>query len=108
MAAKGIEMRIVTGDTDTYIVTCGLEEATSHSIVAITGPDVNLFVLLIALAPKESSIYFIKLEEIKVEAKLFCIRKLPKELSFTQTILLRHEFSDCDISSLIYRKTKQL
>ncbi|GBM04879.1 hypothetical protein AVEN_252825-1 [Araneus ventricosus] len=34
MAPKGIE---TTGDSDTYIVRCGLEKAISHSIVAITG-----------------------------------------------------------------------
>ncbi|GBM61775.1 hypothetical protein AVEN_18339-1 [Araneus ventricosus] len=37
MAAEGIETRAATGNADTYIVRCGLEKATSHPIVAITG-----------------------------------------------------------------------
>ncbi|GBN17070.1 hypothetical protein AVEN_192875-1 [Araneus ventricosus] len=42
----------------------------------------------------------------KVEAKIFSTRKLQKELSFAQTILLLHVFSGCDTTSAIYRKSK--
>ncbi|GBM66045.1 hypothetical protein AVEN_181123-1 [Araneus ventricosus] len=67
MAAKGIEMRVATGDADTYIVRCGLEKVISHSIVAITRQDVDLVVLLIDLTPPESNIYFMKPGKGKVE-----------------------------------------
>ncbi|GBN97771.1 hypothetical protein AVEN_204615-1 [Araneus ventricosus] len=105
MAAEGIETRVPTGDADTYIARCGLEKATSHPIVAITGPDVDQVVLVIALAPLESNIYFMKNGKRKVEAKLFSTGKLQKELSFPETILLLHAFSDLDITSAIYRKS---
>ncbi|GBN24588.1 hypothetical protein AVEN_59172-1 [Araneus ventricosus] len=108
MAAKRIETRFTAGDADTYIVRCGLEKAISHPIVAITGQDVDIFVLLIALAPPESDIYFMKPDKENVEAKFFPTRKLQKELSFPQTILLLHAFSGCDITSSIYRKIKAL
>ncbi|GBM02244.1 hypothetical protein AVEN_108799-1 [Araneus ventricosus] len=39
MAAKGTEMRVTTGDADTYTVRCGLEKVISHPIIAITGQD---------------------------------------------------------------------
>ncbi|GBM69808.1 hypothetical protein AVEN_201839-1 [Araneus ventricosus] len=108
MASEGIETRVATGDSDTYIVRSGLEKAISHPIVFITGQDVDLVVLLIALAPPESNIYFMKSGKRKVEAKLFTTRKLQKELSFPQIILLFHAFNGCDITSAIYRKSKAL
>ncbi|GBM48788.1 hypothetical protein AVEN_175708-1 [Araneus ventricosus] len=106
MVAKGFETRVATGDADTYNVRRGLEKAISHPIVSITGQDIDLVGLLIALAQPESSIYFMKPCKGKVEDKLFSARKLQKELSFAQTILLLHAFSGCDITSTIYRKSK--
>ncbi|GBM16123.1 hypothetical protein AVEN_163144-1 [Araneus ventricosus] len=106
MASEGIEMRVATGDS--YIVRCGLEKAISHPIVVITGQDVDLVALLIALTPPESNIYFMKSGKRKVEAKLFSTRKLQKELSFPETILLLHAFSGCETTSGIYRKIKAL
>ncbi|GBN58786.1 hypothetical protein AVEN_181810-1 [Araneus ventricosus] len=105
MASKGIKTRVATGDAETYIVRFGLEKATSHPIVAIRGKDEDLIVLQIALAPTESNIYFMKPGKRKVEAKLFSIRKLQKELYFPQTILLLHAFSNCDLTSA--RKSKE-
>ncbi|GBO18528.1 hypothetical protein AVEN_70393-1 [Araneus ventricosus] len=80
MAAKGTEMRFATEDADTYIRRSGLEKATSHP----KGKGVDLVVLLIALAPPESNIYFMKLGKGKVEAKLFFTRKLQKEFFLTK------------------------
>ncbi|GBM49576.1 hypothetical protein AVEN_186680-1 [Araneus ventricosus] len=72
------------------------------------GKDVDLVVLLIVLAPPESNIYFMKPGKGKVEAKLFLTRKLQKELSFAQTIILLHAFRGCDITPDIYGKSKAL
>ncbi|GBO41379.1 hypothetical protein AVEN_31033-1 [Araneus ventricosus] len=108
MTAKGIETRVATGDADTYIVRCGLEKATSHPIVAITAQDVDLVVLLIALALPESNIYLMKPGKRKVEAKLFSTRKLQKEPSFPQTILFFHAFNGGDVTSAVYRKRKAI
>ncbi|GBN13758.1 hypothetical protein AVEN_163294-1 [Araneus ventricosus] len=82
MAAKGIETRVATEDADAYIVRCALEKATSHPIVVRTGQNVDIVVSLIALAPPENNIYFMKPGKVKVEAKLFSTRKYKKELSF--------------------------
>ncbi|GBM75583.1 hypothetical protein AVEN_259485-1 [Araneus ventricosus] len=101
MILKGTEARVATGDADTYIVRSGLEKATSH-------PKEVLVVLLIALAPPDCNIYLKKPGKGKVEAKLFFTRKLQKELSFAQTILLLHAFRGCDITPDIYRKRKVL
>ncbi|GBN03383.1 hypothetical protein AVEN_6112-1 [Araneus ventricosus] len=78
MTSKGIETRVAKGDADTYIVRCGLEKPTSHPTVAIIGEDVDLIVILIALAPAESDMYFMKPGKGKVEAKIFSTRKLQK------------------------------
>ncbi|GBM19719.1 hypothetical protein AVEN_874-1 [Araneus ventricosus] len=106
MAAEEIETRVAAGDVDTYNVRCGLEKAISHSIVATTGQDVDIIVLLVALALPESNIYFMKPGKRKVEAKLFSTRKLQKELSHAQTIFLLHAFSGYDITSAIYRTSR--
>ncbi|GBL83316.1 hypothetical protein AVEN_110639-1 [Araneus ventricosus] len=104
MTAKGTETRVATGDADTYIVISVLEKSNFSS----QGKDVDLVVLLIALAPPESNIYFMKPGKGKVEAKLFFTRKLQKELSFVQTILLLHGFLGCHITPDIYRKSRAL
>ncbi|GBM60035.1 hypothetical protein AVEN_147598-1 [Araneus ventricosus] len=106
MASKEIEIRVTEGDASTYIERNGLEKATSHPTVAIIGEDIDLIVILIALAPAESDIYFTKPGMGTVEAKIISTRKLQKELSFSQTILLLHAFSGCDTTSAIYRKSK--
>ncbi|GBM47496.1 hypothetical protein AVEN_79626-1 [Araneus ventricosus] len=106
MAAKGIETRVTTGDADTYIVRYGLEKAISHPIVVVRGKDIDPIVLLITLAPAESNNYFMKPGKGKVKAKFFFTRKLQKEFSSTQTILLSHAFSGCNITPAIYRKSK--
>ncbi|GBM25886.1 hypothetical protein AVEN_94335-1 [Araneus ventricosus] len=103
MAAKGIQTRVSTGDADTYIVRSGLEKATFHP-----KGKTDLVVLLTALAPPESNIYFLKPVKGKVETKLFFTRKLQKEFYFAQTILLLHAFSRCDITPATYRKSKAL
>ncbi|GBM10666.1 hypothetical protein AVEN_7937-1 [Araneus ventricosus] len=108
MTSKGIETRVSKGDADTYIVRCGLEKETSYPTVAIIGEDVDLIVILIALAPAESDIYFMKPGKGKVEAKTFSTRKLQKELSFAQTILLLHAFSGCDTMSAFIEKAKRV
>ncbi|GBO34973.1 hypothetical protein AVEN_15811-1 [Araneus ventricosus] len=100
IAAKGIETRVATGDADTYIRRYG-------SNFSSQGEDVDLVALLIALEPPESNIYFMKPGKGKVEANFFFTRKLQKEFSFTQTILLLHTFSGCDITPAIYRKCKR-
>ncbi|GBN80368.1 hypothetical protein AVEN_190500-1 [Araneus ventricosus] len=99
MTSKGIQTRVAKGDADSYIVRCLLEKATSHPTVAIIGEDVDLIVILIASAPPESDIYFMKPGKGKVEAKIFSTRNLQKELPFAQTILLLHAFSGCDTTS---------
>ncbi|GBM94661.1 hypothetical protein AVEN_43893-1 [Araneus ventricosus] len=106
MAAEGIEMRVATGDSDTYIVRCGLEKAILHPFVVITGQNVDLVVLPIALAPPESNIYFMKSDKRKVEAKLFPTRKLQKELSFPQTFLLLHAFSGAMVLLALSKTTQ--
>ncbi|GBM41004.1 hypothetical protein AVEN_237132-1 [Araneus ventricosus] len=74
--------KIAKGDADTYIVRCGLEKATSHPSVAIVDEDVDLIMILIALAPEESDIYFMKPGKGKVEAKIFSTRKQAKRIFF--------------------------
>ncbi|GBM86157.1 hypothetical protein AVEN_45493-1 [Araneus ventricosus] len=102
MDAKGTETRVATGDADTYVIWVRESNFSSQ------GKDVDLVVLLIALAPPEDNIYFIKPGKGKVEAKLFFTRKPQKELSFALTILLLHAFRGCDITPDIYRKSKAL
>ncbi|KAJ8874720.1 hypothetical protein PR048_025586 [Dryococelus australis] len=51
--ARRIEASTATGNTDGSIVRCGLNKVTSHSSVVVTGEDVDLLVLLTALAPPD-------------------------------------------------------
>ena len=107
MVMRGIEARIANGDADSVIVRCASEKAVSHQTVIIIGEDVDLVVLLIALASAENDIYFLKPGKGNVEAKLFSTRKL-KELPFSEVILFLHAFSGCDTTSAIYKKSKAI
>ncbi|GBM67168.1 hypothetical protein AVEN_218077-1 [Araneus ventricosus] len=82
MTSKGIETRVAKGDADTYIVRCGLEKATSHPTVAKIGENVDLIVILIAVAPAECDIYFMKPGKGKVEAKIFFYKKAAERTFF--------------------------
>lgn len=57
-------------DADTLIVTMAIEIASSNQVV-IVGEGIELFVLLTALAPPESNIYFVKPGKGKTDRKVY-------------------------------------
>ena len=73
--------------------------------VAVIGEDVDLLVLLIALAPPATNILFVKPGRGKVESRTYSSLELQK-IDFAANILFIHEFSGCDTTSSIFRKGK--
>ena len=107
MVGGGTEARIATSDADSVIVRCALEKAASHKTLMIIGEDLNLAVLLIALASAEN-ISFLKPGKGNMEGKQFSSRKL-KEFSSSEIILFLHAFSWRGVTSTMYtnKKAKQ-
>ena len=106
MITEGIEVRQAEADADTKIVSCGVEKAAFNENVAVIGEDVDLLVLLTALAPPESNILFVKPGRGKVESRMYSSLELQKP-DFAESILFIHGFSGCDTISSIFRKARQ-
>lgn len=76
----------------------------THPMVAIVGEDVGLVALLMALAPPEKAIFFIKPRRENVETKN--LRPMSYNLAHFLFLLLLHSFSDCDTNSAVFRMSK--
>lgn len=68
----------------------------------IVGEDIDLLVLLIALAPQERNIYFLKPGKGKAERKIYCSRTLQSHGGLRDRILFGHAFSGCDTTSCLF------
>lgn len=73
-------------------------------MVAIVGEDVGLVALLIALAPPEKAIFFIKPRRGNVETKHFF--PMSYNLAHFLFLLLLHSFSGCHRNSAVFRMSK--
>lgn len=83
MTADGIEVRQANADADTTIIRVVMEKAKCSCSTVVIGEDVDLLVLLIALAPKEREIKFFKAGKGNEESKTYSSKKL-QELDFAK------------------------
>lgn len=69
LEVEGFTVKQATDNANTFIVTTAIEVSSSEEAVVV-GEDVDLLVLLTALAPQERNIYFLKLGKGKAEQDL--------------------------------------
>lgn len=95
---QGVEVKQAQDDADTLIVTTAIELSLTAQVV-IVGEDIDLLVLLTALAPQERNIYFMKSGTGKIERKIYSSHLLQSQKGFQNMILFAHAFSGCDTTS---------
>lgn len=91
LAARGIECTKVKEDADSSIIR-GMLQNRSHSNVAIVGEDIDLLVLLVALTPRGTNVFYMKARWGSTEDRLYSSQDL-QALSFNQYLLFVHSFS---------------
>lgn len=93
-------------DADTLIVTTAMELCKKHDSVVIVGEDVDLLIILNAIAKKQQkNIYFMKPGKGKSPIRLYSSDSLQKS-ALTRYILFCHAFTGCDTTSAIFNKGK--
>lgn len=100
---EGFVVKQTTEDADTLIVTTTIDISVTDEVVVI-GEDIDLLVLLIALAPEERNIHFLKPEKGKIHRRIYYSRYLQSADGLRDKILFAHAFSGCDTTSCLYQK----
>lgn len=105
MTAKGIEVKQATEDADVMIVHTAISKAAEYDSVIITGEDVDLLVLLTALAStSHKNIYFEKSGRGNAPSLLYSAASCKID---PQDILFLHAVSGCDTTSTPFGQGKK-
>lgn len=94
------------GDADTLIVNTAIEVAKSGELTAVVGDDIDLLVLLTALTPPETEIFFLKPGRGRIPTTLYSSHSLNNNAVLKDHILFLHAFSGCDSTSALFGKGK--
>lgn len=62
---------IATADTDTSLVNCAIVKTLTNPTVAVVGEYIDLLVVITALSPPTSNIFFTKPGEEEIETGIF-------------------------------------
>src|SRR5690606_18969032 len=72
----GIKATTARDDADALIIRRALSASDEHLQVAVVGQDVDLLVILIALAPEQKNIFFIKESSGTVKRRIYSSKML--------------------------------
>lgn len=104
LMASGVEATVALGDADVPIIQCALNKYAGEPVVVV-GEDTDLLVILVALTPSTSKLFFLKPGRGSADNKLYCSQDI-QHLSFSGSLLFIHSFSGCDTTSAIYNRSK--
>ncbi|KAL7289552.1 hypothetical protein TKK_0016524 [Trichogramma kaykai] len=100
-----ITTKVAEEDADELIVKSAIEiKEQSQKMVAVVGNDVDLFILMIGLAPEATNLYFIKDDGSNKAKKIYATRDYRK---FKPYILFAHAFCGCDTTSVFFNIGKK-
>lgn len=102
---NGIEFKNAVDDADTLIAATAINKSLDGGNIVIIGEDIDLLVLLTALAPIQQDILFVKPSHGKTETRIYSSKDSQK-LGLKNNILFIHAFSGCDTVSAAFRKGK--
>lgn len=104
---NNIKVKQCDADADVYIVREALREASSNRIVVIIGNDIDLLLLLSAMAQDEQkNVFLLKPAQGKQEARLYNTDSLTVK-NLKDHILTLHAFGGCDTTSAVFNLGKK-
>lgn len=96
---------VASADADTLIVNTAISLSSSATIVLV-GQDIDLLVLLVALAPTSAPLYFLKPSIGRQPEVLYSIVKAEDVQNMKESVLLAHAISGSDTTSCLYGRSK--
>lgn len=102
----GVTVKQAEEDADVLIVTTAIAMCSTFDAVFIIGEDVDLLILLTALAPAYSNIYLRKPGRGNTAERLYSAHSL-KHKEVAENILFLHAFSGCDATSALFNQGKK-
>lgn len=106
LTSEGFTVKQASEDADTLIVNTAIEESFKTDSVTIVGEDVDLLVILTALAGSNNNIHFLKQGKGNTENKLYTQSSMKYGSVIKDNILFLHAFSGADTTSAFYKKGK--
>lgn len=104
--ASNFTVQQAAEDADTMIVRTAINMASSFDSVFIVGEDIDLLVLLTALARAHPNVYFLKPGKGKTAQVVFSSQSLQGGEAVVDNVLFLHAFSGCDTTSAIFGQGK--
>ena len=104
--SQGFTVKQTHEDADTLIVNTAIEEASTTDSVTIVGEDVDLLVILTALAGSKHNIYFLKQGKGKTKNKLYTQASMKYGSDIKDNILFLHPFSGANTTSAFFKQGK--
>ncbi|GBM04807.1 hypothetical protein AVEN_20238-1 [Araneus ventricosus] len=103
---ENITVEQVEEDSDATIVSKVVEGPRHSDCVIIMGEDIDLLVILTALAPDSNRLFVMKAGKGKIETLFFFPTNFKMSQKVKDNILFLHAFSGCDSTSNIFRQGK--
>ncbi|KYN12193.1 hypothetical protein ALC57_15644 [Trachymyrmex cornetzi] len=102
----GFEVEQAEEDADRLIVITAISKLSEFDSVIIIGEDIDLLVLLTALASNNQNIYLLKPGKGKIEQQIYSSTSLQVDKSVAENIAFVHAFSGCDSTSALFNQGK--
>jgi hypothetical protein len=93
-------------DADLLIIETAIKMSPLYDSVFVIGEDIDLLVLLTALARYIVNVYFRKPGKVKIVEKTYSPRSLQFSDVVADNILFLHAFSGCDTTSCLFNRGK--
>ena len=106
LTSQGYSVKQAHEDADTLIVNTAIEEASKTNSITTVGEDVDLQVILTAVAESKHNIYFLKQGKARAENKVYTQASFKFESEIKDNILFLHSFSGADTTSAFFRQGK--
>lgn len=105
LQTAGFIIKQTIEDADTFIVNTAIDASKDYDSIVIVGEDVDLLVILTALASSKHNIYFMKPSKGKIDQRIYSSTSFQYP-DIADHILFLHAFIGCDTTSTFFRQGK--